>query len=415
MADIRRFSTALRDHAREKLERLGHADIVIGIPSYLCDDSIRHVVKTISNGLEKYYPDARALIIISDGGSTDDTRDVARSYEGKSFNIDKIVTVYRGLPGKGSALRAVFEAAAFLKPQAVAVFDSDLISISPQWVKNLIDPVMDGYDFVAPDYLRYKFDATITNTITYNLTCSLYGLRIRQPIGGDFGLSLGLIKYYLSQDGVWETDVTRFGIDIWMTASAIVGGFKICQAKLGVKIHGRKDPSQDLGPMYRQVVGTIFQLMEMHEGYWKNISGLKDVPILGDYPAEEPPAFEINQDELIEYFQMGFWNFNGIWQQQLEEKDLALIKALAHDGAKETFHLPIETWVRTVYRYANAFHSTPRQRMKLLNTMIPLYYARVASLVNELKDMDCNQAEDFFDEQALCFGAMKDYLLQVWK
>jgi hypothetical protein len=29
-------STALRDYAREKIERLGHAEILIGIPSYLC-------------------------------------------------------------------------------------------------------------------------------------------------------------------------------------------------------------------------------------------------------------------------------------------------------------------------------------------------------------------------------------------
>lgn len=415
MEETRVFSTALRDHVREKIERLSRADIVIGIPSYHCDGSIRHVITTIRNGLNTYYHDARALIMVSDGGSTDDTRDVARSVDEKSFNIEKVVTIYRGLPGKGSALRAVFEVAAFLKPKAVAVFDSDLISITPQWVKNLIDPVMEGYDFVAPDYLRYKFDATITNTITFNLTCALYGMRIRQPIGGDFGLSLNLVRYYLGQEKVWETDVARFGIDIWMTASAIVGGFNICQARLGVKIHDRKDPTEDLGPMYRQVVGTIFHLMEMHESHWKKANGLRDVPTLGEYPAGEPPAFEINQEDLIEYFKMGFWNFNGVWQQVLEKKDMSIIKTIAHDGHGEDFFLPLDTWIRTVYRYANAFHSTPRQRMKLLNTMIPLYYTRVASLVNELKDKDCSQAERFFDEQAKSFGEMKDYLIKLWK
>ena len=57
-------------------------------------------------------------------------------------------------------------------------------------------------------------------------------------------------------------------------------------------------------------------------------------------------------------------------------------------GRSTDIFLPIETWVRIVYRYADAFHSTPRQRIKVLDTMIPLYYARVASLVNELKDKD---------------------------
>lgn len=165
MKSTRVFSSAIRDSVRDKVERLGHADIVIGIPSYHWDGSIRHVIRTIMNGLDTYYHDKKALIMVSDGGSTDDTRDVARSVDEKPYNIEKIVTIYRGLPGKGSALRAVLETAAFIKPRVVAVFDSDLASISPQWVKNLIDPVMEGYDFVAPDYLRYKFDATITNTI----------------------------------------------------------------------------------------------------------------------------------------------------------------------------------------------------------------------------------------------------------
>ena len=52
--------------------------------------------------------------MVSDGGSTDDTRDLARSVDPKSYNIESIVTIYRGIPGKGSGLRAVFEVAAFL-------------------------------------------------------------------------------------------------------------------------------------------------------------------------------------------------------------------------------------------------------------------------------------------------------------
>jgi len=179
-----RFSTALRDHVRKRIEQLGYADIVVGVPCYHSGATIQHVVKTILTGLEKHYRDYKAVVMISDGGSTDDTRDLARAIEANSYNIEKIVTVYRGVPGKGSGLRAVFEVAQFLKAKAVAVFDSDLISITPEWVRNTLEPIFQGYDYAAPDYNRYKFDGTITNTIAYNLTRTLYGYRIRQPIGG---------------------------------------------------------------------------------------------------------------------------------------------------------------------------------------------------------------------------------------
>ena len=88
------------------------------------------------------------------------------------------------------------------------------------------------------------------------MTRALYGLRIRQPIGGDFGVSGDLVRHYLEQDD-WDADVSKFGIDIWMTTKAITGGFAVCQTRLGAKVHDPKDPGADLGPMFSQVVATL--------------------------------------------------------------------------------------------------------------------------------------------------------------
>ena len=63
---------------------------------------------------------------------------------------------------------------------------------------------------MAPLYHRHKFDGTITNGIVYPLTRALYGRRIRQPIGGDFGFSGELARVYLAKP-VWGTDVARSG------------------------------------------------------------------------------------------------------------------------------------------------------------------------------------------------------------
>ncbi len=409
-----RFSTALRQPVRELIEHLGSADIVVGVPSYHSGTSIVHVLETIVAGIESYYPDRKALVVVSDGGSTDDTREMASSVNPKSYHIESTVLIYRGIPGKGSGLRAVFEIASFLKARAVAVFDSDLLSITPAWLKSALDPVMEGYDYVAPDYNRYKLDATITNTIAYNLTRALYGQRIRQPIGGDFGISPALIKHYLNQE-VWESDVAKFGIDVWMTTSAIVGGFRICQARLGAKVHGEKDPSAELGPMFRQVVGTTFQLMEQYQDYWLRSKGSKEVPSLGEFIGQEAPPFTIDQDGLLEYFKVGFSNFGGLWKNIIEEEDHKIIADLSRLPSHEQFLMPIETWVRIVYRYAGAFRATPRQRMKVLDTMIPLYYGRVASLVNELQDKNAQEAEGHFEAQAQMFENMKDYMVKIWE
>lgn len=414
MNEDMRFSTALRDRARRRLEELGHADIIVGIPSYNVAPTIGHVVTVVSKGLERYFPDKRALIIIADGGSVDDTREEADRIQPNSFNIEKMIFIYRGVPGKGSAIRAILEAADFLKSQACITVDADLVSITPEWIRNLANPVIDlGFDFVTPYYRRYKYDGTITNTIAYNLVRTLYGARVRQPIGGDFAMSRALVKHFLEHD-VWETDVARFGIDIWMTTTAIVHTFRICQARLGVKIHAVKDPAQHLGPMFRQVVSTTFILMEQYHQFWKKIRGSKPAEIIGKEPPGEAKPFSINIEYLVDYFKLGFKNFGPVWKNVVGNETYTQLAELI-ELSPENFQMPTETWAKIIYDFAATFHSWPVQRIKLVDLMLPLYHARVASMVNALKSVPESEAEGVFEEQAVTFEKMKGYLLKRWK
>ena len=52
--------------------------------------------------------------------------------------------------------------------------------------------------------------------------------------------------------------------------------------------------------------------------------------------------------------------------------------------------------------------------MKIIDTLIPLYNARVASLVTVLADKNQEEAEEYYDAQALVFEEMKPYLLEHW-
>ena len=99
--------------------------------------------------------------------------------------------------------------------------------------------------------------------------------------------------------------------------------------------------------------------------------GSTDLPILGEDVIQEPTPFNIDLEGLVEYFRIGFGNFEGIWQHILEEEDFNRIKALARVKEPDDFHLPIESWVRTVTGYSAAYQVTPRQRMKVLDTMTP--------------------------------------------
>jgi len=293
------------------------------------------------------------------------------------------------------------------------LFDSDLRSITPEWIKRMVDSILnDGHDFIAPYYTRYKYDGTITNNIVYNLTRALYGYQVRQPIGGDFAFSLPLIKKYLSKED-WESDVAKFGIDIWLTTTAMVHKAKIAQANLGVKIHDVKDPAEALGPMFRQVVFTLLNLMEEYEDIWKKIKGSKKVPIIGPLLNINPQAFQINVDKLITDFKIGYSNYSEIWKKIIAADNWSVIEQLQQKEGKE-FIMKTENWARILYDLAAGFHRWQGNRQLMVSLMTPLYFARVASFVNRTMDMTNEEAEEVVEEQAEVFEKSKHYLIERW-
>ncbi len=416
-------SILLRKEVQERINEIKEADILIGIPSYNNARTIAHVVRAVQAGLAKYFHDRRSVLVNSDGGSTDGTMEVVQNTTIEDFQsillhhrvgpVVKITTPYYGIPGKGSSFRTIFEIADALNVKACAVVDSDLRSITPEWIELLIKPIInEGFDYVAPLYHRHKYDGTITNTIVYPLTRALYGKRVRQPIGGDFGFSGRLAKFYITKD-VWETDVAKYGIDIWMTTTAIANNFKIAQAFLGAKIHDPKDPSADLSSMLYQVVGATFDLMETYSDIWKKIEGSESVPTRGFQYAVGLEPVSVNLDRMIEKFRLGVSELAGIWKEFLPQEiidDLQKLKVLQ----KDEFHIPDDVWAKIIYSFAIAAHKKLLNKEHLLKSLTPLYLGKVASFVVETRESSASEVEEKIERLCNYFENEKEFLINNW-
>jgi len=413
-----------RKEIREKIEEIKEADILIGIPSYNNARTIGHVVRAVQAGFAKYFSDRKCVLVNSDGGSTDGTMDIVQNAAIEDFQsillhhrvrpTFKITTPYHGIPGKGSAFRTIFEIADALNVKACAVVDSDLRSITPEWIELLIKPVIEGgFDYVAPLYHRHKYDGTITNSIVYPLTRALYGKRIRQPIGGDFGFSGKLARLYLTKD-VWETDVARYGIDIWMTTTAIANNFRVCQAFLGAKIHDPKDPGADLSAMLYQVVGSTFDLMETYSNLWKTIKGSEPLLACGFQYAVGLEPVNVNVDRMIDRFSLGVKELTDIWKEFLPKGIIDFLNK-AKGLTKEKFHIPDEIWVEIIYSFAIAAHKKLINKEHLLKSLTPLYIGRTASFVLETWDSGAEEVEEKIEKLCIIFEDRKDFLINKWE
>jgi hypothetical protein len=449
-------ATTLTPAIREEIARLGSADIMVGIPSFKNAATIGYVVRAAHAGLVQYFPELKPVLVNSDAGSPDGTQRVVIETEPPDYvesillvrptnRLDRVTLTYPeidGVGGKGAALRTIFEIAAALEVQALVVVDSDLRSIVPEWIELLAGPILKGgYDFVAPLYARYKYDGTITNTVTYPLTRALYGHRIRQPIGGDFGVSGDLVRHNLELDD-WTEDISKFGIDIWMTTSALTGGFAVCQTRLGAKVHDPKDPGSDLGPMFRQVVGTILRLAAAHPDSWLGIRGSHDVPAYGFERIIDPPPLEVNAIRLLAEFHNGSITVADVWRRTLTKENVETVLTLATEAGRLAdaasrklgvggdsgshvstiemaealggFHFPDDLWARLIYDLVIATRVGGVDTAQLVAALTPIYFGRVGSFVIENRNVTTADAEERVERQAREFELLKPYLVDRW-
>lgn len=419
---------ALARDLEPQVERLSDAQVLCGIPSFNNVRTIGTVVRAVEAGLRRAFPGVPSALVVSDGGSSDGTVEAALEastaadedlllIDPKAPVPKRLAIAYRGISGKGSAFRTIFTVAKLIGARACAVFDSDLRSITPTWVEHLVGPVLyQDQDFVAPIYARHKYDGTITNAIAYPLTAALYGHRLRQPIGGDFGFSGALAAHWTAKD-VWATDVARYGIDIWMTTIALTEGFRVCQAQLGAKLHDAKDPGQHLGPMFRQVVGSLFALAGRYVERWQDVDEIVPVPTYGFRAATTAEEIKVKGGRLTWRFIEGYMRYREIWEYVLARETLSAVLRATDEAAERTegFVLPIEVWAHIVYDYLVAYNTRAAGVSALLDSMIPLYFARTATFLQEAAPDDQEQAEERIARFADLFLERKDYLERRWE
>jgi glycosyltransferase involved in cell wall biosynthesis len=392
---------------------LEKAELVVCIPSYNEADSISYPTVQADKGLRKYFKDRKSVIINCDNNSPDNT---GRAFLETPTETSKMyLSTPPGVKGKGNNFKNLFKKVVELRAKAVVVVDADLKSITPEWIKHLGEPLFEGFSYVAPLYVRHKYDGTITNGIAYPMTRALYGRRVRQPIGGDFGFSGKLAMAYL-ESSVWKESVANFGIDIWMTTLAINQRVQICQSFMGrPKIHRTKDPGAHLGPMFRQVVGTLFSMMKEFQAFWKKVKYSRPTAIFGFGlgEMEMPPKVEVNTKNLMEKFHNGFDEYGDQWKQTLTGQVYKKLHEIGEMG-EEVFTFPTDLWARVLFDMAVAYRNSIIDRDLMMDSLIPLYFGRTLSFVKRTKRMSIKQAEEAIEQDCAAFEMAKPYLLKRW-
>ena len=374
------------------LPKIQTTNIIVGIPSYNESDSIGFVAKQVDEGLKKYFPDLNSLIINIDNSPDDLT---IKAFQKTNISSNKLSISASSLnKGKGANIRILLEIAQTFNSQVTVMVDSDLLSITPEWIRGLVTPIMNGFDLATPLYSRNHLDGTITNNIVYPLTYGLVGKDVRQPIGGEFGFSKKLVNYWLEKK--WDDTTYFYGIDNFMSINAIVGDFKLCQVMLGAKIHKPSAPKLD--EMFTQVVNTLAGIITNTDLKSRE---LLNVPVFGDNLA--PPQEMTVNIENIKKTTLDYWKKSRDYLQKVLSK--VRFDALDEGFAKGNPYINDSLWAEVVYSLLADYSKSLTLKEKLLSVeaLKPLYFARVLSYIKETENLNEEQSEALIKHQAKIF------------
>ena len=190
----------------DQIERIGSADLVIGIFELERQEEGATAVTMAREALAEFSKPLRAMVVCNNGTHGPPA---AESEEAGGDHLSAIASCSLPLPGPAetpqqtisNAYRKIFAVGSKLGVRACGVIASRPQTVTPGWIYRLVQPVLDlGFDLVAPCYTREKMEGLLNRSILSPLHRSLYGEQLQNPMGPDFGLSGKLLQRVLGQD-----------------------------------------------------------------------------------------------------------------------------------------------------------------------------------------------------------------------
>jgi hypothetical protein len=416
------YEPTMRLEARRHLKRIGSAELVIGLPSYCNATTIGMVVQTVLDGVTADLGDMRVVLVNADAGPSCRTRRaVADATAGAQIPV--VIGGYTGKLGRGSAVRAILQAALDLNARAVVALDAHTNSITPDWITAIAQPVLDGQvDLMMPRYQWPLPSGGLGDLVFYPLTRMLWGHSLRQPGAGDCALSIDLAQAVVDQD-VWETEVAAAGFEVWLSSTALTEGpdgkegtrWRVGQVDLGEKSYTPRTLPTHFPRLFQQAVGTLLRQVHLRRDIWQAMPPVQPLPTFPGPPTSPLESLPVNDvTPLIDALMVGWTENRAFWKRILTPTNLARIEALALQPATR-FTFPPDLWARVLLDFCVVYNKGELDPDGIVDSLLPLYRGRLASLWHDVAGLTPIGRDGTVAAQAVEFELARDYLLGRWE
>jgi glucosylglycerate synthase len=402
--------------AQAEVERLGSAEIVVGLVTAGPETVTTAVIEAIRAGAAAHFAQQSAAVVQVDPTSTEESGAPLREALG-DLPLLRIVPSARAT-GRGSGreegIRAVLEAGRQLGARAIIVLNPELTSTTAAWPGGLGGGILkEGWDLVLPAYQRSRYEGTLTHGLVGPVLRALFGRRLGHPLAEEFACSGAAASFFLAQD-VWGTELGRNGLEFWLPAAAAAGELALGQAALGPRTVRPGVRPSPLGATVGRVAAALFALAERLEAAWIEVRGSAPVPTFGAPGERLPEGGAPDPERMLIGFRQGVRDLYPVWERILAPENLAEILVLS-DAEEDRFRMPDRLWTRVVYDFLLAHRARVVYRSHVAQSLAPVYLGWATSLILQTRARPAAAVADAVERLGREFEEQKPYLIDRWR
>jgi hypothetical protein len=401
-----------------EIERIGGADLVIGILDPEHRSNAGAALGMVRDALGRLSNSVRTVVVCEkgtvDAGATGPQPTDDQNPAIVWFSVSEPAPAGAGPQNLSEAYQTVLTIGGKLGARACGVIGSEPRTMTSESVAYLlVHPLLEmGFDLVMPRYSRQKHEGLLNRSILAPLSWALYGARLQNPMGPDFGISGKLLQSILAQN-MGTSLSSRAHPAASVVSTAVRGGLQICESYIGMRVQPATD-WKDLSTLLAQILDPVFTDLERNASFWQHVRGARHVPRFGTPEPDSVEAGVVDMQRMIEAFQLGTQNLQEVWGAVLPPRTLLELRRLARVPPAQ-FRIPDDLWACIVYDFALGHRLRTINRDHLLRSMTPLYLGWIASYENELESAAPAEVESCLERLSAAFESKKPYLLSRWR
>ena len=381
------FNESIKD-AVEQAKLFNEVNVVIGIPFYNEKDMLLEVLKVLDEGLSGLQALRKSLIVCVGDPIGAETLESVKLLD---LHVPHLAFLMQpGSNGRGTSVRAILEIANNLEADAI-IFAADLVlengrGLQPDWIKRLIDPIREEYDFVVTSFQRHYFEGLLGSLFTDPLLEVFYGYNINGSLGGVYAISHDTVEDFCADIKFWP-DITRnFGIDPWLVSRAMRWNKKICEVALSAKME--EISFEKLNYIFKERARALFECIKRDEDHWPGnrfIIKTTDIYNSSVYDAPHKAASSASALTQFVYSYYQSRDLNKTAYQDYLYENIGDIKSLP----EKNFVITGNIWAEIVYRLLFKYWFVSGMPADdILNALTFAFSGRVISFIEYIKSLE---------------------------